>query len=83
VLLPSKAISTDQALVAIGGQILKQLDRPGTVSAVWDRLDEWRQTRHFNSALPFWWFALSLDTLYAIGAIELENGELKRVRRVA
>ncbi|OON30137.1 ABC-three component system middle component 6 [Micromonospora sp. Rc5] len=82
-LLPSKAIAADQALISVGAQVLLQLDRPGTVSAVWTRLLEWREQRNMRSSLPFWWFALSLDTLFAIGAVELHNGELTRTRRAA
>jgi len=81
VLLPSKAIPTDQALLAVGAQILIQLERPGSVSAVWDRLREWRSDRGMKSALPFWWFSLALDVLYAIGVVELYNGELMRKSR--
>ncbi|MEV6983496.1 ABC-three component system middle component 6 [Sphaerisporangium sp. NPDC051017] len=80
-LLPDKAIPTDQALLAIGAQILIQLERPGSVSAVWDRLLEWRSMRGMRSALPFWWFSLALDVLYAIGVVDEHNGELVRKSR--
>ncbi|GII62329.1 hypothetical protein Ssi03_37380 [Sphaerisporangium siamense] len=82
-LLPSKAIPTDQALLAVGAQILIQLERPGTVSVVWDRVLEWRSARGMRSALPFWWFSLALDVLYALGAVEQRNGELMRKSRAA
>jgi hypothetical protein len=81
VLLPSKAIPTDQALLAVGAQILVQLERPGSVSAVWDRLLEWRSVRGMKSALPFWWFSLALDVLYAIGVVDQRDGELMRKSR--
>ena len=82
-LLPSKAVPADQALLAVGAQILAQLDRPGSVSAVWDRLLEWRSARGMESALPFWWFSLALDVLYTIGVVEQRNGELMRLRHAA
>ncbi|MEV8392723.1 MULTISPECIES: ABC-three component system middle component 6 [unclassified Streptomyces] len=82
-LLPSKSIPSDQAMIAVGAQILIQLDEPGTVSAVWQRLAEWRQNKSMPSAVPFWWFALSLDLLYATGAVDIRDGELRRGRHVS
>ncbi|MEU7551697.1 ABC-three component system middle component 6 [Streptomyces sp. NPDC044571] len=82
-LLPSKAIPSDQAMIAVGAQILMQLDRPGSVSAVWQRLIDWRQDKSMPSAIPFWWFALSLDLLYATGAVAIRDGELTRGRHVS
>ncbi|MFE9791322.1 ABC-three component system middle component 6 [Streptomyces goshikiensis] len=82
-LLPSKAIPSDQAMIAVGAQILMQLDRPGSVSAVWQRLIDWRQEKSMPSAIPFWWFALSLDLLYATGAVAIRDGELTRGRHVS
>lgn len=77
-LLPSKSVPADQALLAVGAQILLQLDRPGSVSAVWERLREWRAGRGLDSALPFWWFALALDVLYTIGVVDQREGELRK-----
>ncbi|WP_406085521.1 ABC-three component system middle component 6 [Streptomyces virginiae] len=82
-LLPSKAIPSDQAMIAVGAQILMQLDRPGSVSAVWQRLIDWREEKSMPSAIPFWWFALSLDLLYATGAVAIRDGELARGRHVS
>lgn len=80
-LLPSKAVPADQALLTVGAQILVQLERPGSVSAVWDRLQEWRSSRGVETALPFWWFSLALDVLYAIDVVDQRNGELVRKSR--
>ncbi|MEU0527868.1 ABC-three component system middle component 6 [Streptomyces niveus] len=82
-LLPSKSIAADQALIAVGAQILVQLESPGSVSAVWQRLANWRNERKMPSAIPFWWFALSLDVLFAAGAVVIQDGELGRVRNVS
>ncbi|WP_067827268.1 ABC-three component system middle component 6 [Actinomadura kijaniata] len=78
-LLPSKTLPADQALVAVAAQILLQLDRPRSVSATWDRLLEWRSARGMDPTPPFWWFSLALDLLYAIGAVEHRDGELTRL----
>ena len=77
-LLPSKSIAADQALITVAGQVLLQLDRPRTVSATWDSLRSWRERHTMPSAVPFWWFALAVDVLYACGAISLSDGMLRR-----
>ncbi|MFR9794609.1 ABC-three component system middle component 6 [Streptomyces sp. MS06] len=82
-LLPSKSIASDQALIAVGAQVLLQLESPGSVSAVWQRLTTWRSKKNMPSAIPFWWFALSLDVLFAAGVVVIQDGELRRVRHVS
>ena len=77
-LLPSKSIPADQALIAVGAQVLLQLERPGSVSAIWQRLVDWRSEHSMPSAIPFWWFALSLDLLYLMGVVSMRDGELVR-----
>ncbi|MGX7827532.1 ABC-three component system middle component 6 [Actinokineospora sp. 24-640] len=79
--LPTKAVAADQALVTLGAQIIEQLETPGTVSAVWDRLQRWRVENKMTSAVPFWWFALALDGLYAVGGVEFSGDQLVRRMR--
>jgi hypothetical protein len=76
-ILPSKSISEDQALLTIGAQILDQLDAPATVNALWNRVTSLREDRNAPS-LPFWWFALALDLLYSLGAVHFADGQLVR-----
>lgn len=78
-LLPSKFVQADQALVSLGGQILLQLDKPRTVPELWRRVNEWRDDRGMLSFVPFWWFSLAMDVIFSIGAIEVVNGQLRRV----
>ena len=77
-IVPSKSIREDLALLTVGAQILERLEAPATVNALWDRVTELRSQRHSASALPFWWFALALDLLYSMGVVELINGEVTR-----
>jgi hypothetical protein len=77
-ILPSKSIAEDLALLTIGAQILNQLEAPATVNALWDRIMSWRSDHASPSNLPFWWFALALDLLYSVDAIELIDGQLAR-----
>lgn len=77
-ILPSKSIAEDLALITVGAQILDQLDTPGTVNSVWDRVVTFRARQKAPSNLPFWWFALALDLLYAVNAVALTDGQLVR-----
>ena len=77
-ILPSKSVAEDLALLTVGAQILDRLETPGTVNAVWDRVNSLRIATNAPSNLPFWWFALALDLLYSMEAIELTDGTLVR-----
>lgn len=75
-ILPSKHLSRDRALLTVGGHVLSFLTYPRTVSALWEEIN--KQTESLTAALrhriSYDWFLLALDLLYALGAIEFENG---------
>ena len=79
-ILPSKHLPQDRALLTVGGHILTFLMRPKTVSALWHELN--KQAGGLGATLPrrvtYDWFLLALDLLYTLGAIELENGLVTR-----
>ncbi|MGW2020875.1 ABC-three component system middle component 6 [Streptomyces decoyicus] len=75
---PTKGISPDRALLAVGAQIAMQLDRPLTVSQTWARLREWRRENGHPDPLSFGWFVLALDVLHALGIVDLNNELLTR-----
>jgi hypothetical protein len=78
-ILPSKHLTQDRALLTVGSYVLKRLDRPKTVSALWEEL-RLGDSSHSNMAshLTYDWFVLALDFLFAIGAIELNSGLVTR-----
>lgn len=80
-ILPTKGLAVDRALLSVGGEVLRRLDQPKTVSRLWE------QMRHRQSslldAIPYDWFLLSLDMLFIVGAVELADGRLRRTRRGA
>jgi hypothetical protein len=78
---PTKGIAPQRALLVVGAQIVSLLDRPMTVSQTWARLRQWRREHNHHAPVPFWWFVLALDMLYALGLVELRD-ELLAVRRV-
>ena len=70
-ILPSKHIAQERALLSVGATLLEYLDRPKTVSAIWE------DVRNL-APVKYDWFVLSLDLLYAIDAIEIHDGLLFR-----
>lgn len=70
-ILPSKHIPQDRALLTVGAEMLKRLDNPRTVSAMWEDLRN-------SSSISYDWFVLALDLLYTIDAVEVSEGLLRR-----
>lgn len=80
-IVPTKGIAPQRALLAVGAQIIQVLDRPVTVSQAWATLQQWRRTHGHHAPVPFWWFVLALDSLYALGVLDVQD-ELLVIRRV-
>jgi hypothetical protein len=77
-ILPSKHLSQDRALLTVGAKILQYLSRPKTVSALWEELSGHPSGRENAVPLRYDGFVLALDLLFLMGAIELEEGLLSR-----
>ena len=79
-LLPNRGLSAERALLTIGAEILPLLDRPSSVSGLWDRFSTGRAESR-SERVTFDWFSLSLTALYAIGMIDwTADGQLERQR---
>ncbi|GAA0839486.1 ABC-three component system middle component 6 [Streptosporangium amethystogenes subsp. fukuiense] len=73
-IVPTKGVAPQRALLAVGAQIVMATDRqPVTVTQAWQRLLTWREDNNHRAPVTFWWFALALDLLYALGLVELEQ----------
>ncbi len=77
-ILPSKHLSQERALLTVGGRILRQLHQPKTVSALWEELTRVGNSPHFFMSYDV--FVLALDLLYLIDVIKMEDGLLTRKR---
>ncbi|MEU9888464.1 ABC-three component system middle component 6 [Sphaerisporangium sp. NPDC051017] len=76
-IVPTKGVAPQRALLAVGAQVVLATERqPVTISQAWRRLLAWRESNNHHSPLTFSWFALSLDLLYAMGLVELEQDVL-------
>lgn len=74
-ILPSKHLPQERALLTVGANLLALLERPMTVSSLWQLVQKDDRAR-----LSFDWFVLALDLLYLLGAVQLHNGVLIRAR---
>ena len=77
-ILPTKHIRSDRALLAVGGDVLACLREPMTVSRVWDAVRHHRGDYNQPSPINYDWFVLSLDLLFMVGAVEFDRGLLRR-----
>ncbi|HXW71010.1 MAG TPA: ABC-three component system middle component 6 [Methylocella sp.] len=78
-ILPTKHIRPDRALLAVGGELLGRLREPMTVSRLWDELRSRRGDPSEPAPVSYDWFVLALDLLYMVGAVEFERGLIRKV----
>ncbi len=78
-ILPSKHLSHDRALLTIGARILQDLALPKTVSALWEELRLQNTAGRYDlPSLRYDGFVLAIDLLFLIGAVEIHDGLLTR-----
>jgi hypothetical protein len=77
-ILPTKHVRPDRALIGVGAEVLEILKRPMTMSRLWDEIRGRRTLLTPNAPIDYQWFVLSLDLLYVIGAVDLERGLVRR-----
>lgn len=80
-ILPSKGIVPERALLSVGAQISIILSEPMTISQIWTGLKVWRKTHANNTALPFAWFVLALDMLYALEAVHFDGQLIHKIAK--
>lgn len=73
-ILPTKYLSHDRALINVGGTILQHLERPRSVSALWDCVREAQMHKPADTSISFDWFVLALNLLFSISAIDYRDG---------
>jgi len=74
-ILPSKHISQNQALIGVGAILLGELNSPQTVTSLWEKVRANRAVGTYER------YVLVLDLLYITGIISLTDGLIdKEVR---
>ncbi len=79
-ILPTKHIRTERAVIGVGAEILRLMQKPKTVSRLWDDLRARRSVDAPNAPIDYNWFVLALDLLFMLGAIKIDSGVLIRVK---
>ena len=80
-ILPTKHLSHDRALLTVGGRILERLTASMTVSALWEATSGQRDRAGSVPPLRYDAFVLALDLLFALGTIDLHEGRIQRTAR--
>lgn len=78
-ILPTKHLRTERALLTIGAEILAALRGPMTVSRVWDEVRRRRAGSPDPAPISYDWFVLALDLLFVMKAVEFEDGLLRKI----
>ncbi len=78
-ILPTKHIRAERAIIGIGGKLLELLHESMTVSALWDVFRQRRTIEVPSAPISYDWFVLTLGFLFMIGAVEIRRGLLSRV----
>lgn len=80
-ILPSKHLRQDRALLGIGAELLGMLSEPITVSRLWNDFDARRQMHADGALVTYDWFILALDLLFLVGVVDFSRGRVRRVMR--
>ena len=71
-ILPSKHIPEDEALISVGAALLANLERPRTVSGLWEKLRKSEIVGNFER------FVFALDLLCILGAVVVQDGLIQK-----
>ena len=72
-ILPTKHITVQNSLIGLGAVLLAHIDKPTTVSSIWQDVRELPQIATFER------FTLTMDLLYLMNIIEYRDGYIRRV----
>jgi len=73
-ILPDKHVSLSDSILGVGAHLLTELDRPRSVSYLWSRVRDSQDVATFER------FSLTLAMLHAMGLIEMEDGEIRKIQ---
>jgi hypothetical protein len=68
-ILPSKNIAPDRALLTLAGKVFACLKAPSTVSRLWDDIRADHQAR----PISYGWFVLAVDLLFILNLVEFDQ----------
>ena len=68
-ILPTRNIALDRALLTVSGEVFQHLSRPDTVSGLWDRV----RADNASRPLAYSWFLLAVDLLFVLGLVVYDD----------
>ncbi len=78
-ILPTKGVSAERALVTVGSELLAELQTPKSVSALWEQYSYKERAEAGRDRITFDWFSLALAALFAMNLVEWTSaGHLRR-----
>lgn len=77
-ILPTKHIRSDRALIGVGSELLVLLKEPKTVSRLWDDFRSARNSSPGMAPVTYDWFVLSVDLLFMIGAVSVDGSLIRK-----
>jgi ABC-three component (ABC-3C) system Middle Component 6 len=80
-ILPTKRLGVERAMLTVGAEILGLLTEPKAVSRLWDELGRVMSERSSTRTVNYDWFVLTLDLLYLLGALEMDHGRIRRINQ--
>jgi hypothetical protein len=78
-ILPTKRIPQDRALLWVGAQILARLGENKTISRLWDEVRTARDPSIGYAPISFDWFTLALAFLFTANVVEISRGRLRKM----
>lgn len=73
-IMPNKYLKEEDSLLGASAVIFENLSKQQSISELWDKV------REDDSVYNFERFILSLDLLYILNLVELNNNEIMRVK---
>lgn len=80
-ILPTKRLTPERAMITIGADLLSLLTEPKTVSRLWSELSNIMSQYSSTRLISYDWFILTLDLLYILGSVEMDHGRIRRTNR--
>lgn len=74
-IIPTKYIKENEALIGVGATLLQYLDDKNNISRLWENV------KNIESVGTYERFVLALDFLYLLGLIDLHRNEIVRVKQ--
>lgn len=71
-IIPTKYITLENSLLGVGAEILKRLEKPKTVSTLWE------QSKYLKGIKTYRMFTLTLDFMFMMGILEFSEGFIRR-----